>query len=153
LIQKPDLLIMDLGLPELSGIEVIKQLKPTLSETKILVVTSCDNPATLREVENLGVHAIIKKAASEILLQIALDHMEAPIDTIYLDNLTMAILEEKSVVEFTSRELEVLDLIVKGQPNQEIADKLGCALTTIRFHRANIMSKAGMRNAAELTAW
>lgn len=148
-----DLAFVDLGLPGISGVEVIKELKILAPTTKVLVVTSCDNPSTLKDVESLSPSAIIQKSSSGEHLQHALAHLENVSVGAYFDPKTRSLLSEYREIQFTAREQEVLGEIVQGYSNQKIADRLGCAVTTVRFHRANILGKTGMKNAAELTAW
>lgn len=153
---KPDLALIDLGLPDMPGTEVIRQLKQKFPNLKIIVITNCDNSALLHEVKSLGVSAIMQKSSSPENLQAVLNRIfsePSPQDTA-VDKSTLEILQQRdSFIEFTPRETEVLQEIVQGKSNQQIAEKMGCALTTVRFHRANILEKTGFRNAAELTAW
>lgn len=147
------LAFVDLGLPDMSGTVVVEKLKEISPKTRIMVVTSCDNPLTLRQVEKLAPSAIIQKSSSSEHLKLAILQLEDRHSTTYLDEETRSLLGECEEIHFTAKENEVLSEIVQGLSNQEIAQRMGCSLTTIRFHRANILSKTGMKNAAELTAW
>jgi len=152
--QKPDLAFIDLGLPDMSGVDVIRSLKQSYPDLKIIVVTNCDNGATLLEVQRLGVSGIMQKISSQEQLQGILAEVFLRKDGLpVLDKNTEGILKSQEAVELTPREYDVLQEVVQGKSNQQIADKLGCAVTTVRFHRANILDKTGVRNAAELTAW
>lgn len=152
-LQTPDLAILDLGLPDMHGTSVIQNLKSLHPHLEILVITSCDTPAILAQVKNIGVAGIIQKASSGEELTKALQHIQSGNSRPYLDQDVRKLLLECENIQFTPREYEVLLEIITGQSNQEIADKLGCALTTVRFHRANIMAKAGVHNSTELAAW
>ncbi len=147
-----DLILMDLGLPDISGTELIEKIKKVKPSVKILVVTSCDQPAVLGKVMALGVAGIMQKATSVEHLSRALLWVEESANKPFLDAEVSALLQEVHSCDFTQKELLILAEIVKGSTNQEIADELNCSIFSVRFHRANILSKAGVRNAAELTA-
>lgn len=151
--QKIDLALVDLHLPDISGIEVIAEIKRYRPKTKIVVVTSCDQAEVLLEVKKNEVNGIIQKSTSSDYLRACLTHISHGETTSYIDPHISHIIGNHEVIEFTAKECEVLKGIVQGFTNQELADQLGIALSTVRFHRANIMSKSGMRNAAELTGW
>ena len=104
-------------------------------------------------VKDKNVEGIIQKSTSSDHLGACLAHIARGEVKSYLDPFITQIIGNHTVIEFTGKENEVLKGIIDGQTNQEIANQLGVALSTVRFHRANIMSKTGMRNAAELTAW
>ncbi|MBX3020549.1 MAG: response regulator transcription factor [Bdellovibrionales bacterium] len=152
--QKPDLALVDLGLPDMGGGELIQQLKQLWPDLKIIVVTNCDNVSTLSQVKRLGVCGIMQKiSSSDHLQQILEEAFSKNPKTPAMDPFTSSLLKNHEDIEFTPREYEVLQEIIQGLSNQQISEKLGCALTTVRFHRANILEKTGIRNAAELTAW
>lgn len=147
-----ELAIVDLELPDCSGIELIKQLQEISPDTRILVLTNCQNPSTLRQITSPNVKAICHKASSlEEFASLFEKIMTSR--SVILDPLIQQLLKESSHLQFTPKEMEVLEKIALGYSNQKIADELGCALTTVRFHRANILQKGGFRNAAEVTAW
>lgn len=149
--RKPDLVLLDLGLPDMSGIELIQKLKLTWPDIKILVITNCDSASTLLQAKKLGVSGIMQKGASVEQLGFALRSLDA--FSMYLDPVVQSLLQQWDCVDFTPREYEILQEIVQGRSNQEIADKLECATSTVRFHRANILQKANIRTGAELAAW
>ena len=149
--KKPDLVFLDLGLPDMNGINLIEQLQNIWPDLNIVVITSCDSPPTLMRVKKLGVKAIMQKGASQ-------EHFIAAIQSLenggtFLDPIVCSLLQSTELNEFTPREYEILEQITLGLSNQQIADKLGCALSTVRFHRANILQKANIRTGAELAAW
>lgn len=150
--RQPDLAIMDLELPDLSGFEVIKEIQKLSPLTKILVLTNCQNPSTLRQIYALDVKAISHKSSPVEEFSVLFEKIFTS-RSVLLDPSISNLLEQNQHLHFTPKELEVLEKIALGYSNQKIADEMGCALTTIRFHRANIMQKGDFRNAAEVTAW
>lgn len=150
-IKKPDLVFLDLGLPDMNGINLIEQLHLIWPNLNIVVITSCDSPPTLMRVKKLGVRAIMQKGASREHFIAAIQSLEK--SGTFLDPVICSLLKDAELNEFTPREYEILEQITQGLSNQQIADKLGCALSTVRFHRANILQKANIRTGAELAAW
>lgn len=150
--QKPDLAVVDLGLPDMAGADLIQGLQKLWWGLKILVVTSCDNPTILLRTKKLGVAGIIQKSSSLEHLTSCLSQITSD-GRVFLDPAVKAILQEHDEIEFTPKEFEVLQEITQGLSNQQIADKMGCAVTTVRYHRANILHKTGIRTGAELAAW
>lgn len=149
--KKPDLVFLDLGLPDMNGINLIEQLQTLWPDLNIVVITSCDSPPTLIRVKKLGVKAIMQKGASREHFIAAIQSLEKP--GTFLDPVISSLLQGPDLNDFTPREYEILEQITQGLSNQQIADKLGCALSTVRFHRANILQKANIRTGAELAAW
>lgn len=147
-----ELFIVDLGLPDISGDELTRELKKLYPSAKILVITGSNSPVQISKALKTGVSGILHKslATSNFLLE-ALNSLGSNVP--FLDTKIKQIMGEDNCAGLTNKEYEILTKIVQGQSNQQIADALGCALTTVRFHRANILSKAKVKNAAELSAW
>lgn len=149
----PDLVLIDIQLPGISGVEVIEQVKAFSPSTIIFVITGSDNPIVLDRVKKLGVAAIIQKSSTEEHLYFALENLSRQGTQTYIDPYTRSLLRTFVEVAFTPKEEKILREIIQGFPNRLIAEKMGCSVTTVRFHRANILQKTGLKNAAELTAW
>ncbi|MBX3033259.1 MAG: response regulator transcription factor [Bdellovibrionaceae bacterium] len=149
---RPDFAIIDLELPDLTGLDTLRELQRLSPQTRILVLTNCQNPSTLRQVHGLNVKAISHKSSPMEEFSMLFNKVFTSRATI-LDPFILRLLDQNQHLHFTPKELEVLEKIAQGYSNQKIADEIGCALTTVRFHRANIMQKGGFRNAAEVTAW
>lgn len=150
--QKPDLVMMDLGLPDMTGLQTIIQIKLLYPEVMIFVLTGTEDRNLLSQVKDCGVSAIMQKASSFEILGTAIEEYQKT-KSLFLDPRIKSILQVNSSMEFTPREYEILIEITKGRSNTQIAEKFGYSVTTVRFHKSNIMEKANVRNAAELTAW
>ena len=159
----PDLLLLDLSMPRLSGISVVKDLRTQYPDMKILVLTIHESDQYVLETFKAGVNGYcIKDASREELLMaiesvmagktfispgIAEDVMEG-----YLSG--RKTLKERSDWEtITQREREVLKLLAEGYMNKDIGNFLSISTKTVEKHRANIMSKLDLHNAAALTAY
>lgn len=149
----PDLLIVDLGLPDISGVEVIKELRNTSPESKIIALTGLSDPHILRQVYQLKVNGILKKSNSARNISEALNFLKTNKGATFLDSSVRSILEDEKTYVPTKREYEVLELMSKGHTSEQIAEQLECSLTTVKTYRSRIMAKSGCRNSAEIISW
>lgn len=159
----PDLLMLDLSMPRLSGISVVKDLRDQFPDMKILVITIHESDQYVLETFKAGVNGYCIKDASREELLMAIDSVLAGKTFIspgiadevmegYLSG--RKTLKEKSDWEtITQREKEVLKLLAEGYMNKEIGDLLNISTKTVEKHRANIMGKLDLHNAAALTAY
>ncbi|MEY4490168.1 MAG: hypothetical protein RIQ79_2676 [Verrucomicrobiota bacterium] len=154
---KPDLLVLDLGLPGTSGLEALRQLRQAGSKTHILVFSSHHEPAIVREALEAGATGMVEKNAPfETLLQaIATVSAGRPFFGAAITQAVQLSLQKhaqpQGVSSLTAREREVLQLVAGGRPNKEVASLLGISVKTAENHRHNLMSKLSARNAADLT--
>lgn len=151
--KSPDLMVIDLGLPDMSGLDVIKKIRETSTTSKIIVLTGQSEPHLLRQVYQLKVNGILKKMNSGKNLGEALNFLKTNSDKTFLDSSTQSLLEVQETYVPTKREYEVLDLMSKGHTSEEIADQLQCSIPTIKTYRARIMNKSGVKNSAEMISW
>ena len=159
----PDLLLLDLSMPRLSGISVVNEVRAQFPEMKILVLTIHESDQYVLETFKAGVNGYCIKDASRDELLMAIESVMAGKTFIspgiadevmegYLSG--RKTLKEKSNWEtITQREREVLKLLAEGYMNKEIGDLLNISTKTVEKHRANIMSKLDLHNAAALTAY
>lgn len=156
----PDILLLDISMPDLDGIAVTKKLKPQHPNLRILILTVHEDEALLREAIRAGASGYVLKRAAEAELLSAIRIVMR--GDMYVDPalLRSLLLEEKDtrsdrqpVEPLTPREIEVLKLIVQGYTNRQIAEKLCISVRTVEGHRANICGKLGLRSRVELVRY
>ena len=156
----PDVLLLDVGLPDGSGLDLIPEVKQISPETNIIVLTSLTDEATLMRVVDSGISGFVSKDSqlSELLLTIrkAADG-EIVMPTSLLVGLLMrmprdrgaAYQDDKGWERLTVREQEVLELLASGKTGDEIAESLHIAPLTVRTHIRNLMAKMGVHSRLE----
>lgn len=159
----PDLLILDLSMPRLSGISVMKEIRGQFPEMKILTLTIHESDQYVLEAFEAGANGYCIKDASRRELLLAIDSVlegKTYISPGIADDVMEGylagrqVLKEKSKWDtITQREREVLKLLAEGYMNKEIGDLLHISVKTAEKHRANIMGKLDLHNAAALTAY
>jgi len=154
----PELLIVDISMPELSGIEVTRIISEDYSSTKVLILSTHNDEEYILESFEAGASGYLPKDSplDQIILAIETINSEKIFYTeAVAKTLALATIKQKSPGKslkslLTLREKEVLKLIVEGVINKEIADKLFVSVRTVDAHRRNIMSKLDVSNSAEL---
>ncbi len=160
---KPDLILMDLTMPRMNGMEAITEIKSRSPETKILILTVHKIEEYVRASFQAGADGYLLKKSSHSELMHAIRHVisgEPYIDpgitgkilAGYLTG-TVAVAEESRWSTLTKREREVLKLIAEGYKNAEIAKYLSISVHTVETHRDNLMKKLDLHNIAALTAF
>jgi DNA-binding NarL/FixJ family response regulator len=160
---QPDLLLLDLSMPRLSGISVIKDVKSQFPKIKILALTIHESDQYVLEAFEAGADGYCIKDASRDELMVAIDSVlegKTYISPGIADNVMEGYLEESKRLKtktdwdtVTQREREVLKLLAEGHLNKEIAEFLHISVKTVEKHRANIMNKLDLHNASALTAY
>ncbi|MFZ0614094.1 MAG: response regulator transcription factor [Desulfobacterales bacterium] len=160
---QPDLLLLDLSMPRLSGLSVMKDVKRQFPEIKILALTIHMSDQYVLEAFEAGANGYCIKDASRDELMVAIDSVLAGktyISPGIADNVMEGYLEDSKRLKtrsswdtVTQREREVLKLLAEGYLNKEIADFLHISVKTVEKHRANIMNKLDLHNAPALTAF
>lgn len=161
--KKPDLLLIDLSMPKLSGIAVVTQLKKRKNPVKIIVLTAAEAPNVWKEVLDLGVDGIALKSVSQSELVSGIElvlagqvfiHTEIESDlNAYLETLKQTKTIEAGVKKpkkLSIREKQVIKLVAEGYKTKDVADMLDISDRTVSKHRENIMTKLGMSSSAEL---
>jgi len=156
---KPNVVLMDIAMPLLNGLEATRQIKREHPEINVLVLTMYDNEEYFRKMLEVGASGyIIKRAAATELVSAirAVYHGEAvlsPAITRLLleDYLNHDLRNEKDDPNaLSSREREVLQLIAEGKTSREIAEILNLSVKTVQSHRTNLMQKLDLHDRGEL---
>ena len=157
---QPDLVILDLLMPIMDGIQAIKEMKKEKSKTKILVLTSYPEEEKVIAALKAGATGYILKnsSPSELIQAIWATHqgkMWMPPDLApkVLEKLVHPDQHSSEEIPLTKRELDVLKLVAKGISNNEIASTLCIDEGTVRFHMNNILSKLGLENRTQVAIY
>jgi DNA-binding NarL/FixJ family response regulator len=157
--QRPDVVVLDISMPEMNGMEVARALLAEQPECRILVLTVQEDRATLRQLLDLGVAGyLVKRSAADELLRAI--HAVAAGGT-YLDPTIAGKVvggggqgstrsAGGSTVELSERETDVLRLIANGHSNKEISARLGISVKTIETYKARAMEKLGFKSRVDV---
>ncbi len=158
---KPDLIILDVAMPLLSGIKAASQIRKTLPKTKLLFVTMHSSPTYLQAALHVGGMGFVLKSSAREEILVAVEKVLK--GQVYItpgigaegmeDFINVAGARAESAIHLTPREREVLHSIAEGRSNKEIAYILRLSTKTVAFHRENIRRKLGLRSTAELTKY
>jgi DNA-binding NarL/FixJ family response regulator len=152
---KPDVVLMDISMPGMNGIDAAKQMKERAPDVKVVAVTMHNSPAYLRESLKAGMAGYVLKqsAASELGAAVKTVMRNERYITPLLSEQASRSLSEDDDKTLTSRQRQVLRLIAEGCIAKEIAARLGISVRTAEFHRVSIMQKLSIRTTAQLTRY
>ena len=150
---KPRVVVMDCALPDISGIEAMRRIRAKMRDAAVLMLSMHSEDTLVRQALEAGARGYILKNAMELDLVNAIKRVAE--GELVLDSQLAKPQELKGEREtgLTSRELEVLQHIVSGKSNKEIAAELGLSANTVAVHRANIMDALGIHKTAELVVY
>jgi DNA-binding NarL/FixJ family response regulator len=161
--QKPDLVLLDLSMPRMNGLSVLREIKGAMPEVKILVLSIHESDQYVLQAFEAKADGYAIKDSSREELRVAIRSVLEGKKYIspgvagnvlegYLDG--RKTLKTKSALDtVTEREKEILKLLGEGYQNKEIAELVHISVKTVEKHRANIMAKLDLHNAAALTAF
>jgi DNA-binding NarL/FixJ family response regulator len=153
---EPDVLLLDLGLPRLDGLEVMQTLAREQLATRVLVVTARQDPASVRAALAFGAQGYLLKTDDADALLAAL--MTVAAGGVHVSEELANVFEQaphagEAPEPLTPREEDIAGRVGRGHSSKRIGLDLGISEHTVRKHRENIARKLGLRNAAELVAW
>lgn len=148
---KPDVVVMDLVMPQMDGVATTRELCEKLPETKVLVLTSYSTSDTIAAALDAGASGAMMKSADDNDLLAAIRAIAAG-ETFISPEVKGLLAVDPPAPTLSSRQQEVLQLLVKGFNNAEIADRLGISRTVVKEHVETLLAKLGASNRTELTA-
>jgi two-component system response regulator NreC len=157
----PDVVLLDISMPGPGGVEIIRQLKETLPDIRVLVLTVHEDESLLREVVRSGAVGYVGKRAVESELINAIHAVwrgdiyvhPAMTHVLFKDLFPPPTSRGQLPEPLTPRETQVLRLIAQGYTNRQAAEALNIGVRTVESHRANLMSKLGLRGRVELVRY
>src|SRR5438874_645491 len=157
---KPDVVVLDLSMPELNGLEATRQIRRELPRTEILMFTMHETEQLIREVLAAGARGYVLKSDLGVHLNQAVEALShhkpfftAKVSQALLDAFLKsdAKPDEGSVFRaLTNRESEIVQMLAEGKSNKEIANKLSISVKTVETHRATVMRKLEINSIVEL---
>ena len=161
---KPDIIILDISMPDLNGVEAAKRIRKTSAGVEILILSMHYSEQLIREIVDAGVRGYIVKSDSDRDLLIAVETLakHKPFFTprateVILGNFSSggpaAPVPELVSDRLTSREREIVQLLAEGKSSKEVASSLGISVKTAETHRANIMRKLELHSVSELVRY
>lgn len=156
---RPDVLVLDIGLPSLDGLGVIRHLRADGSDLPILALSAHLDVRFVEQLLQSGANGFVHKGGH--MDELCEGIREVASGKTFLCRGTTALMQKtQTMIGFESasprlgrRETEVLRLVARGVRSPQIADEMGIALSTVEVHRRNIMRKLGLRSVAELTQY
>lgn len=165
---KPDLILLDIGMPNLNGLEAARQILPTTPNVAILILTMHDSDNVIREVLRAGARGFLLKSDAGRDLVSAVEALESQ-KTFFTPRVSQMVLDgflnrekKRSDTEdnadlsdaiLTAREREVIQLLAEGRTSKEVAVTLNLSVKTAETHRTNLMRKLDLHSVADLTRY
>jgi DNA-binding NarL/FixJ family response regulator len=161
---KPDVVVMDIGMPDLNGLEAARQIRKNSPKTEILILSLHFSDQLVRDIVEAGARAYITKADTDRDLVTAVEALShhrtfftARAAEMLLNNFsgsnTLSVAQVVQKSRITAREREIVQLLSEGKSSKEVATKLGISTKTAETHRANIMRKLELHSISELVRY
>ncbi len=159
----PDVILMDMAMPIMGGLEAIRRIRKEFSEIKILILTQYDDKDHVFPVIQAGANGFVSKtaASSELISGIRAifageSYLSPSIAKLFVEDYQRVALKEDikdHYEQLTDREREILKLVVEGYKTQQIAEMLTITPKTVEGHKTSLMNKLGIHNTIELVKY
>jgi DNA-binding NarL/FixJ family response regulator len=161
---QPDVIVMDLSMPELNGLEATRQIRRAFPRIEVLILTVHESEQLVSEVLDAGARGYILKADTSRLLVTAIEALiqHRPFFTAAVSEVVLGgylrpgqptRATSRALPRLTAREREIVQLLVEGKTNKDVAAALGVSVKTVDAHRTNIMSKLNLHSVTELVRY
>jgi DNA-binding NarL/FixJ family response regulator len=159
---RPDVVVMDLSLPELNGLDATRQILKDAPETEVLVLTMHHSEELARDVLQAGARGYVLKSDADENLIAAVDSLRqhkpfltSTVTEFMLDDYVRRgdVTDDFAAAGVTAREREIIQLVAEGRSNKQAASTLNVSVKTIEAHRANIMRKLHLRSVSDLVRY
>ncbi len=156
---KPDILVLDIGMPLLNGVDAARRIHKALPHCEILILTMHESDELVQQVVEAGAHGYILKDEADRVLLAAIEALRQ--HKTYFSTRVSEVADcadpsepaKSSRSRLTPREREILQLLAEGKSNKEVATLLNISVNTAEVHRANIMLKLDLRSLADLVMY
>lgn len=160
----PDVVVMDIAMPQMNGLEATRQIRKIVPEAKVIILSAHSDDAYVEGVMTLGANGYLIKQSSAHILSEAIREVKNG-KVFFSPNITKRLNKRKQktldrngvpkakIAHLSSRELEVLQRIAEGEANKEMAANLCISIKTVEKHRAHLMSKLDIHDTAGLTRY
>lgn len=162
---KPEVVILDIGMPNLNGLEATRQILKANSQVKVLILTLHDSDQVVQEVLNAGARGFLLKTDAARELVVAVEALRR--NKIYFTPKVAAMVldgylrpqepdsssQTKARNRLTPREREIVQLLAEGKSSKEVASALGLSVKTAETHRSNIMRKLDLHSVSDLVLY
>jgi DNA-binding NarL/FixJ family response regulator len=161
---RPAVVVMDIAMPLLNGLEATRQIRKFFPDTKVLILSAHSDDAYVEQVTKLGAAGFLLKQTSSHVLALAIRELQKG-NTYFSPSVSQRVYDrsqktldrldnfKKKNNRLSSREVEVLQLIAEGKANKQVAAELGVSFKTVDKHRQHLMSKLDIHDVAGLTRY
>jgi DNA-binding NarL/FixJ family response regulator len=156
---KPEIVVLDISMPIINGIDAAREIRKSLAETRFVFVSMHSNAIYVRKAMEAGGAAYVLKSGSWEELLDAIEmvrkggiYLSPSLGNEVIDDVkARRLTSSPQGLDLTSRQRQILQMIAEGKQNKEIAAVLHVSVRTVEFHRSRLMSRLGARTAAELS--
>jgi DNA-binding NarL/FixJ family response regulator len=161
---KPDIIVMDISMPEMNGLDATREILTDAPASEILILTLHDSEQLAEDVLKAGARGYVLKsdAATDLVRAVDCLRVHAPFFTSRVASLVLERFRGSgpgetsapdALLKLTARERQVVQLLAEGKSNKEVGGALGISVKTAETHRANVMHKLGLRSVPDLVRY